>query len=713
MITVGSVSISANVWVNITVIGNSSHASESTFAADISRFFGIDLTPPAGTSIDNAAVVLVSLGGLKQYVQALNTEWNTTAGYLCPSLGIGCFDLMQYLGHYFNATKQITLFGYWEAFTPDTLTYALSEVESDLVSILGILKSPSDILSVLSSALSTITSNLDLGFGILTPQGQNFEVQSLNSISLSSISKYIGTLSQSSSISESIEKEVDVITEIAKGSLSAETVVGAIFYASQAVITSIDLVLDWLAPGSAWTQAVDWLTGVIDPSGSTDVPALNNASGTILGYNESTGSTTWSQSRVGFLEGGYDVSGGNDCWVVFGPTLSQGASDEFAMTQVGNSGVNVPFDSTLGSNLTAPVAIASGYLADGDSLETGAVVNSTGGAHIDWSNQLSDSILRSNVWTGSSFVVSGRSTHDGRPASAAITAYLAGSEVVSTLTGNGWWNLTLSASYEASRLEIVATSASQFETATIVALPALYSLTVSETGLPLAVLAAKGWFVRVDGIQLHLRSISAALIETNGTYPYTVSGPAGYRITSPSGDEIVSGANLALALTITRGPTYTLKFHETGQAIGTKWCVSIGSTLCGIGPNVVYENLTPAIYSYSIGAIVGMTTLVKLGTAWVVGSAGSKSIIDASVTVQVRFAYAVSFIETGLPGGTGWIATSQGQTVQSTTDSILIYITNGSHAFTVHGVPGYSRSPASGTLRVTGAPLTEAISFRT
>ena len=73
--------------------------------------------------------------------------------------------------------------------------------------------------------------------------------------------------------------------------------------------------------------------------------------------------------------------------------------------------------------------------------------------------------------------------------------------------------------------------------------------------------------------------------------------------------------------------------------------------------------------------------------------------------------YAVTFTETGLPGGTLWSVTFNSTVNSSTTSSVGYSVVNGSYTFTVGTVTGYTPSPASGPVTVAGAAQTIPIVF--
>jgi hypothetical protein len=73
--------------------------------------------------------------------------------------------------------------------------------------------------------------------------------------------------------------------------------------------------------------------------------------------------------------------------------------------------------------------------------------------------------------------------------------------------------------------------------------------------------------------------------------------------------------------------------------------------------------------------------------------------------------YNVTFTEGGLPAGTSWSATLNGITLSSVTSSITFSEANGTYAFTVAPVSGYTPAPSGGSLTVSGAPVVQPIVF--
>jgi len=223
----------------------------------------------------------------------------------------------------------------------------------------------------------------------------------------------------------------------------------------------------------------------------------------------------------------------------------------------------------------------------------------------------------------------------------------------------------------------------------------------------------KSWSVAVDGSFQSTTGTSLSFTVPNGTFPWLISGPSGYRVSTahgPGGPIVISGSPPTQDVSFARGSTPTLTFHEVGLASGTPWCVTIGAKFCTTASSLHFKNLTPGTYSYAIGSFGGMTTLVKVGSSWLVQSSGTVT-VSGSVTIQVRFAYPVTFTESGLTGSFSWSVSAEGLTGTSSTHTIVLNLTNGSQAFSVHPVSGYTRSPASGHVTVAGGPASQAVVF--
>lgn len=237
------------------------------------------------------------------------------------------------------------------------------------------------------------------------------------------------------------------------------------------------------------------------------------------------------------------------------------------------------------------------------------------------------------------------------------------------------------------------------------------TIVFTESGLPVG----KDWSVAVDAIaETAVAGQPIAFSEPFGTHAYLVHSAGSFRVSGlPPEGTFVANSIYARSMTVgfVTGRTYAISWHEVGLQAGTTWCVDVGGRVCSATPTISLKHLTPGNYTYSVAPFGGMTTIVRVGTSWTSTNSASLVIASAGAIVPVRFAFAVTFTETGLPGGTLWTVSSQGMTVSSATSTIVLFLTNGTHAFAVHALAGYNRTPATGRILVTGSPVTKAVAF--
>ncbi|MGB9879073.1 MAG: hypothetical protein ACPLGZ_03720, partial [Candidatus Pelagibacter ubique] len=73
--------------------------------------------------------------------------------------------------------------------------------------------------------------------------------------------------------------------------------------------------------------------------------------------------------------------------------------------------------------------------------------------------------------------------------------------------------------------------------------------------------------------------------------------------------------------------------------------------------------------------------------------------------------YSVTFKESGLPLGTMWSVTLAGSQVFSLGKTITFLLQNGTYPFTIEPVSGYTPSPSSGNVNVSGKDVTVEVTF--
>jgi hypothetical protein len=173
-------------------------------------------------------------------------------------------------------------------------------------------------------------------------------------------------------------------------------------------------------------------------------------------------------------------------------------------------------------------------------------------------------------------------------------------------------------------------------------------------------------------------------------------------------------ATLEVSITGAEVKTYSVTFSESGLPAGLTWAVTLNGVTeylktDGCADSLTWTGLTNGIYGYSIAEIAGwrQSTLAYVGSVEVSGaSVAEPTLRYAPVT------YLVTFTETGLPAGTLWSATLNGVTAKSTTSSITFSESNGSYGYAIAPVKGYTASPGSGSVSVSGAPVGTSVKFK-
>ena len=234
-----------------------------------------------------------------------------------------------------------------------------------------------------------------------------------------------------------------------------------------------------------------------------------------------------------------------------------------------------------------------------------------------------------------------------------------------------------------------------------------YSVTFNVLKLP----SGTEWFVNLsDGQSYSSNGFSLSFVEPNGTYFYTIAS-SNKIYSSPGGKFIVSGKSITTNITFS--PRYFLiSFEETGLQSGTEWSITLVNASAiqnkSSTGSISFEEVN-GTYNFTIVGIAGYKTQDYQITVVVNGSNFKDTIAWTAVT------YPVTVTETGLATGATWSVTlttlTQGgqenvQTINSTTDSITFYVTNGSYSYVVTLPQGYQGTPVKASITVVGDAVT-------
>jgi ice-binding like protein len=236
--------------------------------------------------------------------------------------------------------------------------------------------------------------------------------------------------------------------------------------------------------------------------------------------------------------------------------------------------------------------------------------------------------------------------------------------------------------------------------------PGAYGVTFTSSGL------ANGlsWSVQMNGVLNSSTTGTIGFWATNGTNPFTVTAYPGYTITPSTGVVTVTGLAVTqvIGFSAVPPPTYSLTFTESGLIAGTNWSVTVnGTTMHSLVTTVVFTEPN-GTYTFTIGAVAGHTATPASGSLPVNGAPAAQAIAFAAIPPKV---YVVTFTETNLSSGTNWSVTFDGVAKSSITSTISFTKINGTFSFTVGAVSGYTASPNSGTVTVSGHAGSQTIAF--
>ena len=230
-----------------------------------------------------------------------------------------------------------------------------------------------------------------------------------------------------------------------------------------------------------------------------------------------------------------------------------------------------------------------------------------------------------------------------------------------------------------------------------------YTVSFLENGLVLGT----PWAVTIGGASQSSVVSTNSFQEANGSYSYSVGNVSGYMVLPYSGTVKVNGEDLNVNISFTKVTfkTYAITFTEAGLPTGTSWSVALnGSTQSSISSSIVFNDPN-GTYSFTVGSVSGYAATPSSSSLMLSGYPVTESITFSPKT------YPVTFTETGLPSGTTWSITLNGQTFTSLTSTITFSEPNGSYSYSIGSISGYTTSPSSGLVTVSGSNLDEAIVF--
>lgn len=231
--------------------------------------------------------------------------------------------------------------------------------------------------------------------------------------------------------------------------------------------------------------------------------------------------------------------------------------------------------------------------------------------------------------------------------------------------------------------------------------PAVFPITFNETGLPFGT----NWSITLGNVTRTLPTASIEFTEPNGTYQFLVGTVPGWTTADRSGSLTENGTARTEFIEWTP-TTYPVNFTETGLPVGTEWWINItgGPSTSSVTVGLVIDEPN-GTYPFSV-ATANKSYSSPTGSVTVDANASSDDIVFSEVT------YTVSFLPLGLPIGTRWSVTFDGVSESGMGNLAFAGIPNGTYAFSVPPVAGYSTNRSNGFVEVSGPPASQSIAFK-
>lgn len=151
--------------------------------------------------------------------------------------------------------------------------------------------------------------------------------------------------------------------------------------------------------------------------------------------------------------------------------------------------------------------------------------------------------------------------------------------------------------------------------------------------------------------------------------------------------------------------------YSVWQAVTGGTASSVGTITSASTTSTEVAGLTTGTsYTFQVETSDRCSGASNCGSSTPASSTYSNS-ASATPKVTAQTNYTVTFSESGLSTGSVWSVTLNGSAENSTGTSIHFAVANGTYAYTVGAVVGYSSTPSSGSVTVAGAATSQAVVF--
>lgn len=227
-----------------------------------------------------------------------------------------------------------------------------------------------------------------------------------------------------------------------------------------------------------------------------------------------------------------------------------------------------------------------------------------------------------------------------------------------------------------------------------------YELKFVETGL------AEGslWSVNLSGEVVSSTTDSIMFSLDNGTYSYSVAGPANFAPAAASGKAVIYGQDVQIGVSFS-STLHKVTFNFSGSTSGTSWDIIFAGQTYSVSGNTLSLIRENGLYNYSITTGSEYLASPSSGSVLVLNSDNT-----LNVTIQQK-TYTVTFEHNGMSVGTFWEVTMGGVSHNSTSSVITFEMPAGSYTYNVTGASGYTAASSGGQVNVTSQAQNVSVSF--
>ncbi len=228
-----------------------------------------------------------------------------------------------------------------------------------------------------------------------------------------------------------------------------------------------------------------------------------------------------------------------------------------------------------------------------------------------------------------------------------------------------------------------------------------FEVTFTQSGHPEGSL----WSVNLGGDVKSSTGSSITYMESNGTYDFYITGHSHYKASPDSGKILVYGDDVTENIMFVN-TTYSIVFMETGLPSAGSWGVEVNGVIYTTDSSSITVMRGNGTYSYTVSAPTGYTVSPASGTLLLNGG-------DSTVNLEFsEKTYAVVFEVRGLPSGTDWGVTFNGDTMNTTTTTLTYDVVSGNYNYTVASVDGYTVQVTSDTVTVSDQGVTIEVQYQ-